>query len=212
MANYQGIKVYFLLSLATLGMGYSVGELTNKRSSIGYQWAPVPSLADVWLAPITDLLSTNTFKDITIEPNNEERGRLNEYQSRRPNNLKTRPVDSDQDNEEGEKLKRNRRAFHELRLEQDCDPMLGEPCLETTGCQKWNDCDAEEICIDDDSTRGFTCKRKDRGVHLDIPISWRKENEICELDESQAHFNCIPKGRLTQQDVLEQILKPFKCF
>ena len=198
MVICQGIntKVFFLLSLATttLGMGYSVGELTKKRTSISYQWAPVPSLADVLLTPITELLSTNNLKDIQIYPVNEE-------EEEKLNNLNKIPIYPD--NEEGNKISSNlinRRASHETKIEQGCDLMHGEPCLETTGCHLWNDCDAEEICVDDDSKRGFTCKRKDRGIHLDIPVSWREENEICELDESQAHFNCIPKGKLSQQD------------
>ena len=80
-------------------------------------------------------------------------------------------------------------------MDKYCDIMLGEPCPAVKACHIWNDCDLEQICVDDDDSKeGFTCKTKDRGIHLNIPISWREENEICELDTTENHFNCIPKG------------------
>ena len=126
-----------------------------------------PSPVDFRLASITDLFSTHNLEDIPLDPNDEE----------------------------GEKLNADLlRAFHEDNMEQYCSLMLGQSCQTARGCHIWNDCDVEQICVDDDSMEGFTCKTKDRGIHLNIPFSWREENEICELDKSQTHFNCFPRG------------------
>ena len=147
----------------------SIGPLPSTDQDLWIKETKLnPSPVDFRLASMTDLFSTNNLEDIPLDP----------------------------DDEEGEKLDADLlTAFHEGKIEQYCDLMLGAPCQPTKGCHVWNDCDVEERCVDDDSEKGFACKRKEREIHLDIPVSWREDNEICDLDEDLNRFNCIPQGR-----------------
>ena len=159
----------------------SVGPLPSADQDLWIKETKLnPSPVDFRLASITDLFTTTNLGDIPLDP----------------------------DHEEGEKLDADLlRAFHEDKMDQYCSLMLGKPCPITKGCHIWNDCDVEEICVNSDSKKGFTCKRKDRDIHLDIPTSWREENEICDLDEDENRFNCIPKGKSHIKKRIENILK-----
>ena len=91
-----------------------------------------PFPADFRLAPIANLLTINNLKDIPLDPNDEE----------------------------GEKLDADLlKNFFQDTMEEYCDIMLGEPCPAVKGCHIWNDCNVWDTCEDDNSEKGFTCKR-----------------------------------------------------
>ena len=89
------------------------------------------------------------------------------------NNLKDIP---------GEKLDANLlKNYIQDTMENYCDIMLGAPCPVAKGCHIWNDCDIDEICVDDGSSeRGFFCRR-----------CQCQESELCQKDKSLKQFNCV---------------------
>ena len=111
----------------------AVGALPfNDRDTWVKETKVSPSPADFRLASILDLLTPENLRDIPLYP----------------------------DNEEGEKLdaKLLQKYFKET-LGMYCDFILGEPCPAVKGCHIWNDCNVEDICEDDNSEKGFRCKK-----------------------------------------------------
>jgi len=121
-----------------------------------------PSPADFRLKSIGEILTSENLRNIPLDPNNEE----------------------------GEKLDADLlKNFFQDTMEKYCDIMLGEPCPAVKGCHIWNDCNVGDICIDDNSEKGFVC----------IPVkSCRISNdcnhfEACvEDDNSEKGFFCTP--------------------
>ena len=111
----------------------AIGTLPYKDKETWIKETQVnPSPADFRLASIVDLLTPENLKDIPLDP----------------------------DNEEGEKLDADLlQKYHKDTMGMYCDLMLGEPCPTVKGCHIWNDCNVGDICEDDNSEKGFTCKK-----------------------------------------------------
>ena len=135
----------------------AIGALPYDNRDIWIKQTKVsPSPVDFRLESITDLFTTINLKDIPLDPNDED----------------------------GEKLDANLlKTYHQDTMENYCDIMLGAPCPVVKGCHIWNDCDIDEICVDENSERGFFCRK-----------CQCQENEICELNKSLKQFKCVRKG------------------
>jgi len=91
-----------------------------------------PSPADFRLVPIASLMKQNNLQDIPLDPNDEE----------------------------GEKLDADLlRTYYQDTMDEYCDIMLGKPCPVVKSCHIWNDCNVGEKCEDDNSEKGFKCKK-----------------------------------------------------
>ena len=62
----------------------------------------------------------------------------------------------------GEKLDANLlSSFFNVTMDNYCDIILGAPCPVPRSCSIWNDCSADQKCVDDDSETGFHCENQD---------------------------------------------------